>query len=322
MKRTALIVALLSPAAPAAGDPAFSVPIDCTLGETCHIQQYTDLDPGPGATDYTCGPLSYDGHKGTDFALPTLKEMQAGVDVLAAAPGTVTAVRDGMSDVAATPETAATIAGRECGNGVVVSHGDGWETQYCHLKRGSVAVEPGRQVDAKSVLGQVGLSGDTQFPHVHLSVRHEDAVVDPFAPDADATCGTSGRTLWEDPPLYASGGLIDAGFAAGIPDYAQVKAGEAGSDTLSATAPALVVWGYAFGSRTGDEMILRIDGPEGEVIAERVPLDKTQAQLFRAVGRRTPPEGWTPGTYSGEVRLMRDGQEIDRRSVDLTVSAQ
>ncbi len=40
------------------------VPLACRFGETCFIQQYFDHDPGPGAKDYRCGPMVYDGHDG------------------------------------------------------------------------------------------------------------------------------------------------------------------------------------------------------------------------------------------------------------------
>ena len=45
---------------PAAGDPVLTSPIDCDLGRDCFIQQYVDHDPGPGASDYLCAPLSYE----------------------------------------------------------------------------------------------------------------------------------------------------------------------------------------------------------------------------------------------------------------------
>ncbi|MEM7521208.1 MAG: M23 family peptidase, partial [Pseudomonadota bacterium] len=95
-------------------------PVDCTLGQDCYIQQYMDRDEGPGVSDYRCRGLSYDGHKGTDFALPTLEAMHEGVNVLAAADGRVRGFRDGMADRLYSDETAAEIEGRECGNGVVL----------------------------------------------------------------------------------------------------------------------------------------------------------------------------------------------------------
>ena len=118
-----------------AGEFRLQSPIACEIGEDqpCYVQYYPDTDPGPGVSDFACGGLSYNGHKGTDFALRSLAQLDQDVAVLAAADGTVRGMRDGMPDQIATPETADQIAGKECGNGVVIAHEGGWETQYCHL---------------------------------------------------------------------------------------------------------------------------------------------------------------------------------------------
>jgi len=92
------------------------------LEKTCFIQQYTNRGPSLKAADFTCGPLSYDGHKSTDFALPTLADRENGVTVTAAATGVVRAIRDGMADIAA---NAPDITNRDCGNAVVLSHDGG-----------------------------------------------------------------------------------------------------------------------------------------------------------------------------------------------------
>ncbi|QFU07792.1 Peptidase family M23 [Rhodobacteraceae bacterium THAF1] len=302
-----------------AQDFTLSVPLDCP-DDSCFIQQYVDRDPGPGATDLTCGPLSYDDHKGTDFALPSLAMMEGGVPVRAAAPGTITGVRDELPDIPADAPYAPDLDGRDCGNGVVVDHGGGWETQYCHMKQGSVAVAAGDTVSLTTVLGQVGLSGRTQFPHLHLSVRKDGAVVDPFEAVDDGACGYDPTaTLFADPPAYQPGGLIASGFSDAVPEYADVKAGTAGAASLSTNDPALVIWSYAFGSRAGDALDMKITGPEDEVIAQSVDLERTQAQLFRAIGRRTPPEGWPAGSYTGEIALRRGDDVIDRQTIQITL---
>lgn len=54
-----------------AQDFSLGQPIDCALGDSCYIQNYVDHDPSPAASDFSCGVLTYDGYKGTDFALPT-----------------------------------------------------------------------------------------------------------------------------------------------------------------------------------------------------------------------------------------------------------
>lgn len=319
--RAALLLMTLTSALPASAEVfLLSPPIDCTLGQDCFIQQYMDHDAGPAASDFTCNGLSYDTHTGTDFALPSLAAMQAGVAVIAAASGTVTALRDGMPDTGLTPETAAQIDGRDCGNGVVIRHAGGWETQYCHLMQGSVGVKQGQTVVTGERLGLVGLSGNTEFPHVHVTLRQNGKPVDPFDPDGQITCGAPDPApLWSVPIAYAPGALLNAGFATAVPDYGSVKAGTAAEDRIARDAPALVVWGYAFGGRAGDVLHLTITGPDGTITDHSDLLDKNQAQFFRAAGRRTPASGWSQGDYTAQITLLRAGQPIDTRSLTLQI---
>ncbi len=317
--RTGLLALLSLAACPAASDPILGPPIDCTLGETCYIQQYVDRDPGEGARDFTCGTLSYDGHKGTDFAVPTLEAMRTGVNVIASAAGVVRGVRDGVEDRVYGPDNADAVKGRECGNGVVLVHEEGWETQYCHLKQGSVRVRSGDRVARGDILGQVGISGKAQFPHVHLSVRRDGAVVDPFDTGPDAACDQDGTSLWQDPITYVPGGLIDAGFTDQVPEFDAVQEGTAATEHLPSDAAAIVLFVLAYGARAGDTLRLTIDGPDGRFMAQDMKLDRDQARLFRASGRRAGNGNWPEGTYSGEIILLREGQEIDRITTILTV---
>ena len=308
LRTTILTLALAHPAG------AFELhwPAACTLGDTCHIQQYPDHDAGPGATDFTCGPLSYDGHDGTDIALPTRAAMAAGVQVLAAAPGVIKGTRDGIADFA--PK----VAGRECGNGVLIEHADGWETQYCHMRQGSVAVHQGDRVATGTPLGLIGQSGMADFPHVHLSVRHNGAKIDPFEPQGDACSLTPGPSLWSSPEAYEPGGFLDAGVAQTVPTFDAIRAGLP-TEPLPATAPGLVLWAYAFGTRAGDQMQFTLNGPQGQILQEPVALDKTQAQMFRAIGKRLKTATWPEGTYQGRVTLTRDGVEIDSVAAQVSI---
>lgn len=310
---------LILPTALWAQAPQLGLPVDCTLGQTCHIQQFADHDPGSGASDYSCGSLTYDGHNGTDFALPSLAAQARGVNVLAAAAGTVVATRDNMPDVLQTGPDAPDVTGRECGNGLVIAHPDGWETQYCHMALGSLVVAPGQTVSAGDVLGQIGLSGETQFPHLHLTLRQDGAWVDPFDPDGRITCGNPSETsLWTEPLAAPPGGIIATGFDNAVPDYAAIKAGTAGRARLSPSEP-MVLWVYLFGGRAGDQVLLSIAGPDGTVFDNLDMLDRTQAQLFRAGGRRAPAMGWSTGVYQGQVRVLRDGRILDAQTVTLVV---
>lgn len=310
MIRSLLItLALASPA----GAFNLGFPLRCDLGKTCYIQQYIDHDTGPNAADFTCGSLSYDGHDGTDLALPTRAAMQAGVDVLAAQAGTVKGLRDGVADFA--PK----LAGKECGNGVLLDHGDGWETQYCHLKQGSISVRLGEVLAQGDVLGQVGQSGMADFPHLHLALRHNGVTVDPFAPDPLATCGPQTASLWQETLPYVAGGLLQIGIATAVPDYAAIKAGLQSRD-LPQTAPALVLWAYFYGVKPGDAILFELTGPAGHVLQERSVIEKSQALGFRATGRRLKTKAWPQGHYEGTARLMRGATELGRQSLGLELT--
>jgi len=310
MIRSLLItLALASPA----GAFNLGLPLRCDLGKTCYIQQYIDHDTGPKAADFTCGSLSYDGHDGTDLALPTRAAMQAGVDVLAAQAGTVKGLRDGVADFA--PK----LAGKECGNGVLLDHGDGWETQYYHLKQGSISVRLGEVLAQGDVLGQVGQSGMADFPHLHLALRHNGVTVDPFAPDPLATCGPQTASLWQETLPYVAGGLLQIGIATAVPDYAAIKAGLQSRD-LPQTAPALVLWAYFYGVKPGDAILFELTGPAGHVLQERSVIEKSQALGFRATGRRLKTKAWPQGHYEGTARLMRGATELGRQSLGLELT--
>ena len=57
-----------------------------------------------------------------------------------------------------------------CGKGVLVDHGGGWETQYCHMN--SVWVSPGDYVGLYQQLGTMGQTGWATGPHVHYAVLY------------------------------------------------------------------------------------------------------------------------------------------------------
>lgn len=321
MRLTALLISCAMPAM--AQDILLEMPIDCTLGESCYIQNYVDHDPSEGASDFACGSLTYDTHKGTDFGLPSLSAMDAGVDVLASASGIVRGVRNDMRDVIYSDDLAGEINGRDCGNGVVIAHDDlaeqGWETQYCHMREGSVTVQTGERVEAGDVLGQVGLSGRTQFPHVHMSLRRNGQTIDPFDPDGVITCGDpSDETLWADPLDTPAGGLLSLGFATNVPDYQDVKAGTAAATSLQPDAP-IVLWAFAFGAQEGDVLSIEFNGPKGPLFQTEDVLSRTQALFMRAGGLNPPDQDWDSGTYTGLVVHSRGGVELDRMTTAITL---
>ncbi|MCD6075916.1 MAG: peptidase [Rhodospirillales bacterium] len=299
----------------------FGFPADCGLGESCFIQNYVDHDVGPGAKDFVCGPLTYDGHKGTDIALPDRAAMARGVAVLAAAPGRVRNIRDGVADASIRDAAAPDIKGRECGNGVVIAHEGGWETQYCHMREGSIAVRPGQEIQAGDRLGLIGLSGDTEFPHLHFQLSLKGVIVDPFDGQPQATsCEAPDTNLWATAIPYGAGGVAAAGFAAESPQRAKANDGAYSASPL-ARAGFLSFWVEAYGVREGDVNRLSVIGPDGSATLRGAltPSARTQARQFHAIGRAAPPAGWPAGSYRGEYQLVRDGRVIAQTVREATI---
>jgi hypothetical protein len=57
------------------------------------------------------------------------------------------------------------------GNYVVIDHLNGEFSWFGHLKMGSVKVKRGQTVKQGEVIGQIGASGDSLFPHLHYELR-------------------------------------------------------------------------------------------------------------------------------------------------------
>lgn len=326
--RVLLPLLLIVPTLAWADPPRLGLPLHCTPGETCWVMNYPDADPSPAARDFTCRPRSYDGHSGTDFAVRDMAEMRRGVPVVAAAAGTVVAARDGVEDGLwlAGRKDEVVRERRQCGNRVVIDHGDGWFTDYCHMRQGSVRVTRGEQVQAGQQLGLVGLSGMTDFPHSHLGVLHfapgakDGDPVDPFTGAATAAgCGRDAHPLWARPLAYDSGSLYAAGFADHVPGN-DIKEHAASPRRLPADAPALVVWGALFGAARGDQLHIRMAGPDGAPLYDQATkVDGDQAWRVWGGGRKRPPTGWAPGRYTGTFTLERAGRPPQVRQVTVEV---
>lgn len=112
----------------------------------------TDLELEP--VDPSCPGGHF--HSGIDLAAPT------GTPVLA--PG------GGIARVGA--------AG-PCGIHVLLQHGDGLETLFCHLSEAAVA--EGEAVVPGELIGRIGATGFATGPHLHFEVHRNGRAVDPAA---------------------------------------------------------------------------------------------------------------------------------------------
>ncbi len=96
-----------------------------------------------------------------------------GKPVKVAASGTVVRVVDSLPDQAIGSLDPKNLAG----NHVVVQHGPKLFGCYAHLKPGSISVQEGDALEVGQVIGQIGNSGNTSMPHLHLHFTETEDVL-------------------------------------------------------------------------------------------------------------------------------------------------
>lgn len=259
MARSALLlVAVLVACGGDSGGPGgatvFADPLSGTLNITYFYLNYVDEAGGTSIQDYNCGPKTYDGHRGTDITLPSFAVMDVGVAVRAVAGGDVVETHDGEFD-----RQKSWVPGAVW-NYVVIRHADGTRTVYGHLKKNSVAVSVGQAVPAGALLGEVGSSGRSDVPHLHLEVLGSNgSVVDPWR----GPCGASSSRWTAQIPyqntfsLFASG-LSDANLTLDL-----VKDPPPPVDTFSTADGRVTMWVELFNVAAGTSAEFRLYQPDG-----------------------------------------------------------
>ncbi len=303
-----------------AAQTSFLFPVGCSYGVDCWPVNYVDVDPAPDQVlDFKCNGKTEDAHKGSDFALGSIAQMREGVDVFAAAAGRVLRVRDGQSDSLKSAEDLAQLKvdKKECGNGVLVDHGNGLQTIYCHLRAGSVVVKPKQRVKPGQKIAQVGQSGLAEFPHLHFGVHWEGGVMDPYTGAlSTAGCNQMKAPMWHMglPMDYIPMAIFDGGFTSGSPDFTAIQKGSAPVSEISISSAAFVFWGGFYNLEEGDRVDLKIIDPKGNVFVQTQKIqDVRRARQYYFTGRKIGRTQLMAGEYKGittVTRTQKDGETL------------
>lgn len=293
------------------------LPIDCSLGEDCWIvnlpSHYVDDKRSQKQVDFLCGPKTYTGHKGTDFAIRDREKMYQGVNVIAVTDALVRGVRDGMEDISVKQTGEDAVKGKECGNGVVL-RADDFEYQYCHLKNGSIKLHKGQTVKKGQVLGQVGLSGNTEYPHLHLSVRKKRGETwlefDPFY-GMERKCGLQPSAIWEKSLNLAehvkTGIVYHYGFSYDEPTVLKVRDGVYDNLTYRQNPKIITAWVEIFSANIGDRVVVSLDTGD-DVLIKEYTFDKYKARYFFFVGKKLRGRDLNPVTKMNIEYHHADGK--------------
>jgi len=279
--------------------PELALPIDCTPTKDCWVLNYVDIGSTNDGknTDHSCGVRTYDGHKGTD------KD------------GTIKRVRDGEKDRWATEADLEETKKqrKECGNAVLIDHGDGLETIYCHMRQGSITVKPKQKVKTGDKIGEVGLSGYTQFPHVHLGVIQDGQIIDPYTGlSHEQECGQKKHTLWKrDINLSYQPLTIQAtGLANNVPELNSLLKDMTPPASIPPNSDVLTGWVMIYGTKKGDKITLEIFDPNNRPFNKReITQDRDRARQFYYTGRNLKGVRLAEGVYSITATVTRQVED-------------
>lgn len=329
MRNLALIVSfsILATTAYAEETPTieFGWPVGCDVGKNCWIARYPDRYTSDEATDYRCNFRTQNGHDATDIIIGDISAIAKNIPVLAAADGVVSNVRDGLEDKILDPKDEDKISHVGCGNAVIIHHADGFQTHYCHMKKGSVKVEQGQAVQKGEPIGAVGLSGLTEFPHLHFMVRrkHETGLVsyDPFdSKPLTAACNANieGQSLWQQAIDYQETALLPPL----ITDRRATRTTmwQAQPEDLKSSMRVMYFQARGFHTKEGDTWTLQLTAPDGSVFRDRSDAQyRSQQRVTIVLAVTRPSAGFAPGLWQATTSLSRGGTLLASQTTNFKI---
>jgi murein DD-endopeptidase MepM/ murein hydrolase activator NlpD len=276
-----------------------------TLGLVDHDSRY------PGfLADYNGGERTYDlpsgyNHQGTDLvAWPFgwVKLALGQVEVVAAAEGRIVSKVDGNFD----RECAADFEEDREANYVILAHEDGSLSVYGHLRKGSLTPKTeGHKVDQGEILGILGSSGYSGYPHLHFEVYGPtENLIDPFAGPHNHM---NSESWWGEQPPYYDQELLTILTHSAQPVGGQCK-NEERPNVAYRFAPGDDVFlaAYARDLKRRQRVVYTVYEPDGEVFAKgRFERLASRALVAGVVERLTLPADAKEGRWTYRVRLKR-----------------
>jgi hypothetical protein len=115
---------------------------------------------------------------------------------------------------------------------------------------------------------------------------------------------------------YQSGTLLGLGFG----DHPLIMEELDGAVLVPPSAESpMVAYAWAINLQEGDKLEVGLLKDGAPLAENSVTLDHAKAQYMLFAGKKRPPGGWTSGTYSAVVKILRDGKPVidETRTFDL-----
>lgn len=271
-------------------------PVACRVMTDCWITNHVDLDNNSGRSeDYMCGKKTRDGSLSTHISLGNIQDVTLNMAVIASADGTI--------------DFAGNIGGF-CGGRILIDHGGGWESSYCHLNLNTLQVSEGDTVTQGQILGSIGMSGQSSWPHLSFALLRNGMAFDPFSGRTNLEgCSKKSQPLWAGGmnPLYEPAQVTNIGFTVEALDNDAILRGNIADVTeIAAATPQLTLWAMLMNVMEGDLITMRVLEPSGRILNETETTAQTDRDYFPVIFMtRRNNFIWDNGDYRGSITITR-----------------
>ena len=183
---------------------------------------------------------------------------------------------------------------RGAGYGVILDHGNGWESKYFHMATGRLPVRVGDTVKAGDHIGWVGNTGNSAGPHLHFEIEMRGININPMRG-------------------FRYVGAVDASIAAVVPEATAAPLGGGTTDEFAPTEGDLIL-SELLEPLVGDEAREYI---EPEPLAGPIPEVRDELTAARSLIEDREPQDEASTLIAGASEAMTAGLEHARRMLVL-----
>lgn len=291
----------------------FSIPIECKFGEDCFLLNQVEK--------VECAQLPFSTKDGVIFIAKHDALVRDGIKILASQDGRVKAVRSNVDD-----QDKSTVGIAPCGNGLIITHANGYETQYCYLRKDSIKLKKGDKVKEGQELGLMGMSGNINYPALLFTLKQKNKHIDPFTNNhASKDCGyNSDKSLWNSEAIKAmihSGTIItNYGFTTEEPEIAKARNGDYNIMTIAGNTNIIGYFIDLIGVYEGDLIFIEMLSPDGyKIVSYQKKFVDFNPRAFAHIVYKNQSQKLNEGEYKISFKLLRQGSIIIEKQDSLKI---
>ncbi len=308
-----LLLIIIIPSDTYASELKFNTPIQCKIGEDCFLLNQLEK--------VGCGQLPFSTKDGVMFIAKHDALVRDGIKILASQNGKVKAVRSNVDD-----QDKSTVSIAPCGNGIIVTHANGYETQYCYLHKDTIKLKKGDKVKEGQELGLMGMSGNINYPAMLFTLKRKNKHIDPFTNNhkSEDCVYNHDKSLWNPETIktmiHSETIITNYGFTTEEPEIAKARNGDYNTMTIAGNTNIIGYFIDLIGVYEGDLIIIEMLSPDGyKIVSYQKKFVDFNPRAFAHIVYKNQSQKLNEGEYKISFKLLRQGSIIIEKQDSLNI---